>query len=169
MLGILDVAAAEERPLAWRLSSLGARVLGAERAGLDTGLQPILVNPDFEVVVLPEGDVSDVVHTLDGFAQRTKSGEVAHFRITKASVEAAVAAGRSVDELPRVPRGPLPRGRAPERGLQHPPLGGGRRRSRRWSAGIVLHLEDEAVLERILAMPEMARRVVRRLGPPRSC
>jgi hypothetical protein len=164
VLGILDVAAIEERPLAWRLSSLGARVLGAERAGLDTGLQPILVNPDFEVVVLPEGDVSDVVHTLDGFAQRTKSGDVAHFQITKASVEAAVAAGRSVDPFLTFLEG-RSRGAVPQNVAFS---------IRRWAEGvafatlergIVLRLEAEAVLERILAMPEMARRVVRRLGP----
>ena len=34
-------------------------------------------------MVLPEGDVSDVIHTLDRYAQRTKSGEVAHFRLTR--------------------------------------------------------------------------------------
>ncbi len=164
VLGILDVAATDERPLAWRLSPLGARVLGAERPGLDTGLQPVLVNPDFEIVVLPEGDVSDVIHTLDGFAQRTKSGEVAHFQITKASVETAVAAGRSVDEFLTFLEGRA-RGAIPQNvGFS----------IRRWAEGvafatlergIVLRLEDEAVLDRILAMPEMGRRVVRRLGP----
>jgi len=164
VLGVLDVAAKDERALSWRLSPLGARVLGAERAGLDTGLQPILVNPDFEVVVLPEGDVSDVVHTLDGFAQRTKSGDVAHFQLTRASVEAAVAAGRSVDEflefLESRSRGGVPQNVAFS--------------IRRWAEGvafatlergIVLLLDDEAVLERVLALPEMAERVVRRLGP----
>ena len=164
VLGILDVASADERPLAWRLSPLGARVLGAESTGLDTGLQPVLVNPDFEVVVLPEGDVSDVIHALDGFAQRTKSGEVAHFQITKASVEAAVAAGRSVDEFLTFLEG-RSRGSVPQNVAFS---------IRRWSEGvafatlergIVLRLEDESVLERILAMPEMAKRVVRRLGP----
>ena len=99
VLGVVDAALdARERAAAWRLSSLGARVLGAEVA-LDTGLQPLLVNPDFEVLVMPEGDVSDVVHRLDLFAHREKTDDVVHFRLTRERAEAAVRAGRSMPEF----------------------------------------------------------------------
>ena len=42
MLGLLDAAVDDDNVVAWRLSALGARVLGAEIEELDTGLQPLL-------------------------------------------------------------------------------------------------------------------------------
>jgi hypothetical protein len=163
ILGMLDVAAEEDHVVACRLSPLGARVLGATSTGLDTGLRPILVNPDFEVVVLPEGDVSDVVHTLDGYAQRIKTGEVAHFRLTKESVESAVGAGRSTADLLAFlesrSRGGVPQNVAFT--------------IRRWSEnvtfatlerGVVLKVEEAAALERILALDGIGALLIRRLG-----
>jgi hypothetical protein len=164
LLGLLDAALKDGRAVAWRLSTLGARVLGVAVPDLETGVKPLLVNPDFEVVVLPEGDVSDVVHTLDRFAQRVKSGDVVHFRLTKEAVEAAVAAGRPVDEFLRFlaarSRGGLPQNVAYT--------------VRGWASsvsfatlerGIVLRAADEVALERFLAIPEMAALLLRRLSP----
>ena len=74
--------------------------------------KPLLVTPDFEVVVLPEGDVAGCVHRLGGYAQRVKSGDVVHFRLTRDSIEDAVAEGRDVEELltwlTEKARGPVP-------------------------------------------------------------
>src|SRR5262249_53964986 len=96
LLGIVDVAVPGGQAGALRRAALGARVLGA-RASDEAASRPLLVAPDFEVVVLPEGDVTDVVHALDAWAPRVRTGDVLHFRFTKESVEAAVAEGRSVD------------------------------------------------------------------------
>ncbi len=164
MLGLLDVAAKEERAIAWRLSPLGARVLGATAPGLDTGLRPLLVNPDFEIVVLPEGDVSDVVHTLDGWAQRVKSGDVVHFRLTRESVQTAVGTGHEVEDL-------LGFLAARARGAIPQNVG---YTVRDWASrvsfaslerGVVLRVDDEAALETILQIPEMERLLHRRLTP----
>lgn len=163
VLGILDVAVAGGAPVAVRLSSLGARVLGAE-VGEATSMRPCLVTPDFEVVVLPEGDVADVVHRLDAWAQRVKTGDVVHFRFTKESIEAAVAEGRSLDDLLSFlsarSRGALPQNVT--RSLSD------------WAAGVafaslekgvVLRLEKASTLDRVLALPEVAALLLRRLSP----
>lgn len=164
LLGILDVGLQGDRVAAWRLSPLGARVLGADLAGQQTGLKPLRVNPDFEVVVLPEGDVSDVVHRLDGYAPRTKTGEVVHFRLTREGLETAVMGGRSVEEFLRF--------------LEDRSLGGvpqnvaytlkGWAQSVSFATlerGVVLKTHDEAALERILAVPGVAALLLRRLSP----
>ena len=154
VLGLLDVAAQEDRVVACRLSPLGARVLGATSTGLDTGLRPILVNPDFEIVVLPEGDVSDVVHTLDGFAERTKTGDVVHFRLTKEAIEAAVGRGRSVEELVTFLQGRA-RGEVPQNVLYSLSSWAGSVTFATLERGVVLRAADETALDRILAFPEM--------------
>jgi hypothetical protein len=164
LLGILDVAVKDGRVVASRLSAVGARILGAVDEGAATGLRPLLVSPDFEVVVLPEGDVTDVVHRLDAFAQRLRSGDVVHFRLTKESVEAAVADGRSIDDLlgflEARSRSPVPQNVAYS--LRH------------WAAGVsfatlergvVLSVGEAEVLERVLAVPGVAALLVRRLSP----
>jgi hypothetical protein len=163
LLGMADVALEGDRPAAVRLSSLGARVLGAA-AGEAAGVRPCLVTPDFEVVVLPEGDVADVVHRLDGFAQRVRTGDVVHFRFTKESVEAAVADGRRVGDLLAFlearSRGPIPQNVAVT--------------LRDWAAGVVfatlergvvIGFEKAGVLDRVLALPGMKALVLRRLSP----
>ncbi|MFV1959451.1 MAG: helicase-associated domain-containing protein, partial [Planctomycetota bacterium] len=164
VLGLLDVAVKNERPIAWRLSPLGARVLGAETRGLETGLEPLLVNPDFEVVVLPEGDVSDVVHTLDGWAQRVKSGEVVHFRLTRASVQAAVGGGRSIEDL-LVFLEARSHGTVPQNVAYTLKDWAGQVTFATLERGVVLTVRSEAALEMVLALPEMARLLLRRLGP----
>jgi hypothetical protein len=164
LLGILDAGVTGERVTAWRLSPLGARVLGAEAAGEATGLKPVRVNPDFEVVVLPDGDVSDVVHRIDGYAPRTKTGEVVHFRLTREGLETAVMGGRTVEEFLRF--------------LEDRSLGGVPQNVaytlRGWAQsvsfavlerGVVLKAHDEAALERIRAVPGLAALVTRRLSP----
>jgi hypothetical protein len=164
LLGVLDVATRDGRAVAVRLSSLGARLLGAQTDGIATGLRPLLVSPDFEVVVLPEGDVSDVIHRLDAYAQRVRTGDVVHFRLTKESVESAVADGRRIEDLVEFlearSRSPLPQNVAYS--------------LRDWASsvafatverGVVLHVESPDVLDRALAVPGIESLLVRRLGP----
>ncbi len=162
--GLVDAAVKGERVVAWRLSLLGARVLGGSSPEVVTGVRPLRVNPDFEVVVLPEGDVSDVVHRLDGFAPRVKSGEVVHFRLTREGLETAVMGGRNVEEFLRflelrslggVPQNVAYSLRGWAQGVSFATL----------ERGVVLRAHDEAALDRILAVPGMAALVLRRLSP----
>ena len=163
VLGFLEAAVKNDTVVAWRLSPVGARVLGAEVSDLDTGLEPMLVNPDFEILVLPEGDVSDVVHTLDGFAQRVKTEDVVHFRLTKESIEAAVGAGRSVVDFLAFLQARA-RGDVPQNVLYSINAWAGAVTFATLERGVVLKTSDELALERILNFPEMGALVIRRLG-----
>lgn len=162
-LGLLDVAMRDDRPVAWRLSTLGARVLGVELHALDTGLEPLLVNPDFEVLVLPEGDVSDVVHTLDGFAQRTKTEDVVHFRLTREAFEAAVAAGRDATAFLAF-LDARARGGLPQNVRYSLEAWAGSVTFAMLERGVLLTAPSEEALDRILAVPGMEPLLLRRLG-----
>jgi hypothetical protein len=164
LLGVLDVAVRDEEVVAWRLAPVGARLLGAEISDVDTGLQPLLVNPDFEILVLPEGDVSDVVHTLDGFAQRVKTEDVVHFRLTRESVEAAVGAGRSLPEFTAFLQARA-RGGVPQNVLYSIDSWAGSVTFATLERGVVLRAADEVALERILQFPGIEALLLRRLGP----
>jgi hypothetical protein len=122
------------------------------------------VTPDFEVVVLPEGDVADVVHRLDGYAVRDKSRDVVHFRFTKESIEAATADGRGVDALlaflAERARGPVPKNVAVTlsewaRGVAFATV----------ERGVVFRVERPGALDRVLALAAVKPLVLRRLSP----
>ncbi len=168
LYGILDVAVRGGRIAAVRLSSIGARLFGVGNGAAANGhakeSRPLLVTPDFEVVVLPEGETADAVHLLDGFAQRVRTGDVVHFRLTKESVESAVADGRSVDDLLAFlkarSRSPVPQNVSYS--------------VREWAAGVafaalekgvVLRVERPEVLDRILAVAGIKPLLLRRLSP----
>jgi hypothetical protein len=163
LLGVVDVAARDGRAVAVRLSPLGARLLGVAAVD-DAAGRPLLVTPDFEVVVLPEGDVADCVHRLGAFAQRERSGDVVHFRFTKASIEAAAAAGRDVKELlawlAERARGPVPKNVATTlvdwaAGVAFGTL----------ERGVVLRVEKPQALDAVLAVEGVRALLVRRLSP----
>ncbi|MHC4960264.1 MAG: helicase-associated domain-containing protein [Planctomycetota bacterium] len=109
-LGLVEVAFAGGRVVALRLSGLGKRFYAKE--GAQDGGKALIVNPDFEMLVLPEGDVDDLLHELDRYARRTKSGEVVHYQLDKRRVERASVAGETADDvialLERHSRSPLP-------------------------------------------------------------
>ncbi len=163
-LGLLDVAMRDDRPLAWRLSTLGARVLGVDLPSLDTGLKPLLVNPDFEVLVLPEGDVSDVVHTLDGFARRTKTEDVVHFRLTRETFEAAVASGRDAAAFLTFLEA-RSRGGLPQNVRYSLEAWAGSVTFALLERGVLLSAPTEEALDAILGVPGMSDLLIRRVGP----
>ncbi len=167
LMGLVDAASTNGRVLALRLSTLGARTLGATvtpgMAAADEG-RTVLVTPDFEAVVLPEGDVSEVIHRLGGYAQRERNGDVVHFRFTRQSIEAATVEGRTVDALLEylagTSRGPVPQNVVVT--------------LRDWAAavsfatlerGVVLKVAKAETLDRVLTHAGMKPLVVRRLSP----
>ena len=58
-----------------------------------------MVNPDFEMLVLPEGDVDDLLHALDRIAVRVRTGEVVHYRLDRERIERVTAGGESPDSI----------------------------------------------------------------------
>jgi hypothetical protein len=112
-LGLVDLGLREGRPVAIRLSRLGAELLGADTAGDVGGSRSMaVVNPDFEIILFPGDDEHEVVHVFDRFCERLKTDHIHHFRLTKASVHGALADGMSLaqisQELTDRSRTPLP-------------------------------------------------------------
>ncbi len=111
--GLVDLGLRDGRPVALRLSRLGAELLGAESANDVGGARStVVVNPDFEMILFPGDDEHEVVHSFDRFSVRLKTDHIHHFRIEKQSVQAALTDGMSlaqiVQELTDRSRSPLP-------------------------------------------------------------
>jgi hypothetical protein len=96
-LGLVEVALHGGAAAGVRLSRLGRRLLLDRPA--EVGTRPMVVNPDFELMVLPEGDVDELLHALDRVAERTRSGEVVHFRLDRARIERVAVAGGTAEDL----------------------------------------------------------------------
>jgi len=104
LLGLIDLGYDKAgRPVAMRLTSSGARLLGVER-GVAAGASAssLVVTPDFEVVLFPCGDDGELIHALDRFCVREKQGALLHFRITQDGVVRALRGGLGLAELLRV-------------------------------------------------------------------
>ena len=96
LLGLIDLGYdGHGRPVAMRLTKTGARLLGvaSESSEAHVGIGSLIVAPDFEVVLFATGDDASLVHDLDRFCEREKSGELIHFRITEKSVQRALSEG----------------------------------------------------------------------------
>jgi hypothetical protein len=112
-LGIVDPGSHGGRLTALRLRALGAELLDADPAGKLGGERcSVIVQPDFEVLVVPGDDVHEVVHLFDRFARRTKSDHVHQFRLEKDTVAAGLADGLTgaqiLQELTDRARVPIP-------------------------------------------------------------
>ncbi|MGE3174113.1 MAG: helicase-associated domain-containing protein [Planctomycetota bacterium] len=101
-LGIVDLGLRDGRPIALRLSQLGADLLDAEPAGKVGGTRStVLVNPDFEVLLFPGDDVHEAVHAFDRFARRLKSDHVHQFKLEPETVRAGLQEGLALDDIVR--------------------------------------------------------------------
>jgi hypothetical protein len=165
VLGFVDVAIAEGEPMAVRLTELGQKALGVEvEDRRENDLPPLVVNPDFEVLVFPEGDVLELVHTLDRFAIRTKSEEVSHYRIMKEGVERAVVKGMAVDDilsfLSGHSRTPIPQN------VEYSIKNWGEKICFAAQREVVLlEVESEEVLDRVLTLEPVREALLDRISP----
>lgn len=104
LLGMIDLGARGDTIIALRLTPLGARALGKSVPieGPACSERPIIVNPDFEVLLfLDQGDTYDLITRLDRFAERISSDSVYRYKVTEPSIEKAVAEGVDVAEILR--------------------------------------------------------------------
>jgi len=115
LLGIVDLGYDKSgRPVAVRLTRIGARLLGVVDGTPETGpsVGSLIVTPDFEVVLFPTGDDGELIHDLDRFCTRDKQGGVMSFRISERSVQRALHEGmylkRILATLERHSRTPVP-------------------------------------------------------------
>jgi len=112
-LGVVDIGMRDGRPVAMRLTRLGAELLEAEPAAKVGGTRStVIVNPDFELLLFPGDDLHEAVHVFDRFAKRIKSDHVHQFRLERETVQAGIADGiglaQILQELNDRARAPLP-------------------------------------------------------------
>lgn len=94
LFGLLDIGLLDERPATLRLTSLGAKALGVSiPEGSEQAGAPLVVNPDFEVILFPDANSYDLITELDHFAERMSSDSAYRYKITESSIEKAVAEG----------------------------------------------------------------------------
>lgn len=162
-LGLVAVAVRGDEPVAVRLSALGRRVLLGEepRAG---AARPLVVNPDFEMLVLPEGDVDDLLHDLDRIAVRVRTGEVVQYRLDRERIERVAVAGEPpeaiLETLRAHARAPLPQN------VEYTVRAwAGDVRSASLAEGILFRASDSSVVEAVLADPALRECVLEVLGP----
>jgi hypothetical protein len=167
LLGLVDVGVRGKDPVAVRLSEQGRRLLGKDAAaGAPAGPRdrPLVVNPDFEVLLLPEGDVNEVAHTLDRFAKRVRSDEVTRYRLQREDLERAVVQGMTVEEILAflVAKGRTP---LPQNVAFSVREWGERVRFARQREAVLLEVDREDALDRALALEPVKALLIARLGP----
>ena len=115
LLGIVDLGYDKSgRPVAMRLSRIGARLLGVVDGSPEGAplIGNLVVTPDFEVVLFPTGDDGELIHDLDRFCSREGGDSLLHFRISERSVHRALTEGmflkRIVQTLENHSRTPVP-------------------------------------------------------------
>jgi hypothetical protein len=99
LLGLVDLALDGGRPVALCVTPLAAKAVGVAEAETAPAKSRLLVNSDFEVLLLPEADAYELIQRLDRFAERVTGNDAHRFRITSKSVERAVAGGLSATDI----------------------------------------------------------------------
>ena len=100
LAGLAEISAPPQGRTAIRLTKLGLAVLGLVGDALATaGEGGLIVTADFEIVVFPDALDFEALHKLGRFARREKADVTIHFRLSERSVQEAVVAGASIDEL----------------------------------------------------------------------
>lgn len=95
LFGLIDLAEVDGKPALLRLTPLGAKALGVAvpEEAAETAQAPLIVNPDFEIILFPDGETYDLVTELDRFAERISSDSAYRYKLTESSIEKAVAEG----------------------------------------------------------------------------
>ena len=100
LLGLIDLGYDKAgRPVAMRLTASGARLFGAGGSDKSSAREALVITPDFEVVLFPTGDDSELIHALDRFSTREKHGSLLHFRIDQEGVARALRSGMNLSEI----------------------------------------------------------------------
>jgi hypothetical protein len=100
LAGLAEIASPPNGRTAIRLTKLGRAVLGLSgESATTTGEGGIIVTADFEIVVFPDALDFEALHKLGRFARREKADVTIHFRLAERSVQEAVVAGASIEDL----------------------------------------------------------------------
>ena len=161
-MGILDLAPADGA-IAWlRLGDFGAVATGQAPAKLPPA--KLIATPDFEVILLPEGDTTRLRYELGQFTAREKFEKTCHLRITKDRVEEAVVRGIEADDMIGVLREHAHA--AVPQNVEYSIRGwAGRIRVATVEHVYLLELPDEQLLDVVVELPELKPIILRRVSP----
>ena len=169
LLGLVDIGYdAGKHPVALRLTSSGARLLGLEEEDrpAPASLGNLIVTPDFEVVLFRQGDDAELIHDLDRFCHRERAEETVHFRVEERGVRRALVEGMRLDRMLGTLEG---NSRAPVPQNVRVSIQDWARRSGRMvlDSDWVLSCEDPATLARLRADPGLRGHLEEDLGEDR--
>jgi hypothetical protein len=173
-LGLTDVGyeragkrAESDLPQAVRLTDLGQRLLGAEvpEAVATTGGVALVVQPNFEVLVLDALAHLDLVARLDAFADSHSLDRAAVYRLTRTSIVRGLAAGWTEERIVATLEGAA--GAELPQNVRHTIADWSREYERvhLYRDAAILEAPDAATLDRWLADPALAPHLPRRLTP----
>jgi hypothetical protein len=162
-LGIIDFALSGGNCSAMRISPLGARVLGKTPCGDECG-RILIVNPDYEIMLFPEGDYYETFIRIASFAVLEKRDQVAHFRITEDSIKRAIFSGQRPENIVGLlethSKNPLPQNVRFsvldwEKSVSYVSV----------SRPVLLETEDEAAMRKVRSLPLIEKVIERELSP----
>jgi hypothetical protein len=180
-LGLAELARNESgRPLAFRLTDLGLAALAdqpSERERQQNALnqqlaahgpeltKALLVQPNFDIMVMAPLENLTLLRQVDRFADQTSMGDVALYRISKDSVLRGLRNGLSGPEIIALL----------QENNRVPVASNVIQSIEDWAAEFerlvlyencnLLETPDPATLDRLMAQPDAARFVIKRLGP----
>ncbi len=180
-LGLAELGSNENgRPLAFRLTTLGEAVLEnrpteseqalkaqlEQLAAADPNLtKPLLVQPNFDVMILAPLQNMALLRQLDRFADQTSLGDVAMYRLNKESVLRGLRSGLNGAEVQNLL----------EVNSRVPVAQNITSTIRDWSnefERLILHekttvieMPNAEMLDRLMTMPQAQKVITRRLGP----
>ena len=161
-IGVLDLHIDGGRIVGESLSDFGAVATG--KAADHQAPAKLITMPDFEVIILPEGDTTRLRYEVGQFAASGKFERTYHMRITKERVEEAVVRGLAADDMVRVLRDHSDTG-AVTQNVEVSILGWAERvRVATVEDVFVLELPDEELLNVLAELPELKKLIVRRVS-----
>jgi len=161
--GVLDLVVEGGRVAAERLSEFGAVASGRASAPDEPG--KLICLPDFEVIILPEGDVMRLRYEVGQFAVREKVEQTTHLRITSERVEEAVVRGLTADDMLGVLHARSDAGDLPQN-VEYSIRGWADRvRVAAVERVHLLELGDEGLLNVVAELPGLKPLILRRVSP----
>jgi hypothetical protein len=97
-LGLTDQGADDDNPISFRMNSLGAALLSGAPAPSEPLIEPLAVQPNFEVVV-PVFASPYARFQIRRIAEQTGTDDVAIYKLTKRSIQSSLERGISIDDL----------------------------------------------------------------------
>jgi hypothetical protein len=146
-LGLTDLGIDGERASSFRLTALGAALIIGGAAAPEAPIEPLVVQPNFEVVAPPYASPY-ARFQLGRIAERTGGQDTEIYKLTKRSVQAAVEGGITFEDMLRFLHGQSER-EPPQNVVASMREWAGQHGQVAIRRGVLLEADDPALLEQI--------------------